>query len=227
MKIRRGRARFRGFTLLELLIGIAIVAGMAAIALPAYSKYMTDIRRSEAIGMLQQTLRAQNEVPIQWASRGEHAYQSNIVLNVNENRDFCRNLKFTEFFQSSNGAIPTVPVQFPGARYNLIMGRTELGCFSDTVQGATQLAELPGYPQLSVSENQFGANAVDGEFLIGAERVLGDGQLDVMFINSRGSIFLMCDEGNENADAANFYSGVTNMGVQCQRGQEGGNDVEE
>jgi prepilin-type N-terminal cleavage/methylation domain-containing protein len=227
MMTRRGRTRFRGFTLLELMIGVGIVAIMAAIALPAYSKYMTDIRRSEAIGMLQQSLRAQQEVPIQWASRGEHAVQSNLVSEENGDRDFCRNMQFTEFFNSPHGGVPTVPLQFPGARYNLIMGRTENGCWADHVQGATQLAELEGYPHLSVSENLFGVNAADGEFLIGAERTLGDGSLDVMFINSRGSIFLMCDEGQANSEAENFYSGVTNMAAHCQRSAQGASLGEE
>ncbi|WCE03054.1 pilin [Pseudoxanthomonas sp. JBR18] len=42
----------RGFTLIELMIVVAIVAILAAIALPAYQGYVTRARVSEAISMM-------------------------------------------------------------------------------------------------------------------------------------------------------------------------------
>ena len=42
--------RKRGFTLVELMVVIVIVALMAAIAVPLYTNYIKDARRSEAAG---------------------------------------------------------------------------------------------------------------------------------------------------------------------------------
>lgn len=45
-------ARQRGFTLVELMVVIVIVALLAAIAVPLYTNYVKDARRSEAAGAL-------------------------------------------------------------------------------------------------------------------------------------------------------------------------------
>ena len=45
-------SRQQGFTLIELMIAVAIVAILASIALPSYNDYITRSRFSEATGML-------------------------------------------------------------------------------------------------------------------------------------------------------------------------------
>ena len=45
----------RGFTMIELLIAVAIVGILAAIAIPSYSQYMERSRRSDAVIMLQKS----------------------------------------------------------------------------------------------------------------------------------------------------------------------------
>lgn len=56
MKVRR---RHQGFTLVELMVVIVIVALMAAIAVPLYTNYVEDSRRSEGAGGLAAVATAQ------------------------------------------------------------------------------------------------------------------------------------------------------------------------
>ena len=51
--MQRGYARKRGFTLIELMIVVAIVAVLAAIALPSYQDYVRKGRRADGRSLLQ------------------------------------------------------------------------------------------------------------------------------------------------------------------------------
>ena len=46
------RARVAGFTLVELMIVVAIIGVLAAIAIPAFSRYVRKARTAEAVGTL-------------------------------------------------------------------------------------------------------------------------------------------------------------------------------
>ncbi|WP_399679300.1 type IV pilin protein [Xenophilus sp.] len=54
MKPRHARARARGFTLIEVMIVVAVVAILAAIALPSYQEYVRRGHRAEARAGLMQ-----------------------------------------------------------------------------------------------------------------------------------------------------------------------------
>ncbi|TVQ81345.1 MAG: prepilin-type N-terminal cleavage/methylation domain-containing protein [Bradymonadales bacterium] len=217
MLYRTRKTKRDAFTLLELLIGVAIVTGMAALAYPAYSKYLTDARRSEAVGMLMQTLRAQQEIPLIWAARGSHLSSDQFNLSA-RGRQLCNNFSYTEFFEVKNSPIPTLGLRFPGARYNLILGRTTESCLSDDLEGVSDLASLSGYEHLQPAVNDFGLNSHVGKFIIGAERNVGGGRLDALFVTDTGALFLLCDQGEEVSAGSDIYSGVTNEEPKCRVG---------
>ena len=51
----RTRQKERGFTLLELMITVAVIAILASVAYPSYTEYVAKSRRATAIGLLQQS----------------------------------------------------------------------------------------------------------------------------------------------------------------------------
>jgi type IV pilus assembly protein PilE len=64
------RARENGFTLVELMIIVAITAILAAVAIPAYSNYINRAKQSEAVEAL---MRAKMEQEAFWADNNRYA----------------------------------------------------------------------------------------------------------------------------------------------------------
>ena len=64
-----------GFTLIELMITVAVIAIISAIAIPSYQNHILKSRRSEAITQL---LQAQLKQGKQWLTSTPHKYSNNI-----------------------------------------------------------------------------------------------------------------------------------------------------
>lgn len=65
----------RGFTLIELMIVVAVLGILAAIAVPAYLKHVTKSRRSNAITQLLQGQLKQEQL---WLTKSPRAYSNQI-----------------------------------------------------------------------------------------------------------------------------------------------------
>lgn len=96
----RTLARVRGFTLTELMIAVAIVAILAAIALPAYTNYVTRTNRAEAQQMLSETAQALERCFTRFGSYRAQACQ------VSQQSNF--------------------PIVSPGGLYSMVWGDQEI-----------------------------------------------------------------------------------------------------
>jgi type IV pilus assembly protein PilE len=74
----RGRRQSRGFTLVELIIALAIVVILATVALPSYHQHVIKSRRADAINSLSMVVQAQER----WRSNNASYAQTLDALGI-------------------------------------------------------------------------------------------------------------------------------------------------
>ncbi|MEQ9394993.1 pilin [Haliea sp.] len=83
----------QGFTLIELMIVIAIVGILAAIALPAYQDYTVRAKMSEPMAYLSEAKTTLSEF---YATQGEFPTAAQAGLNTNPNTEIVASIKYND-----------------------------------------------------------------------------------------------------------------------------------
>lgn len=196
----------RGFTLIEMMVAVSIVGILAAVTVPSFIKYVHEAERAEGVTLALSAKRAQETV-------------KNQVL---VGRYDSWGQLYTEYFDSGSASIPSLDLRLSNrSKYNLVLGSvcTDINLPADP---KTALSDLPGYEYLPAKVNTFGGavtssdtNCERDKFIIGAERVLSDGKLDVIAVNEKGNLFLLCDRGDPIAVGSEVYTAYTDGEIDC------------
>jgi type IV pilus assembly protein PilA len=105
----------KGFTLIELMIVIAIVGILAAIALPAYQDYTVRAKMSEPMAYLAEAKTTLSEY---YATRGEFPTAAQAGLNTNPDTEIVASIKYND---SDDGIVAVT------LKANVIPGETGSG----------------------------------------------------------------------------------------------------
>nr|WP_116368749.1 pilin [Parahaliea mediterranea] len=109
----------QGFTLIELMIVIAIVGILAAIALPAYQDYTVRAKMSEPLAVMAE---AKTSLAEYYSANGFMPASETIAgINTNPNTEIVASLDYTSSSGATGGALLTVSVKsavIPGATAN-------------------------------------------------------------------------------------------------------------
>ena len=89
----------KGFTLMEVLIVVIIIAGLAAVAYPAYRTSVERARASEAVTMLGTIQAAQEKHFVNYEEYGQNFNDINDFVPAISNFDPSKDFFYTEYFK--------------------------------------------------------------------------------------------------------------------------------
>ena len=116
----------KGFSLMEVMIVVAIVGILAAIAIPSYSGYVTRTKRSEAVTALQTVALYQEK---HMAERGQYGSIANLIANAGlPDPDNDNAYEPSEFY--------AITVTLGAGNTSFVASAAPAGGFVDNVSGA-------------------------------------------------------------------------------------------
>ncbi len=223
---RVSRGNQHAFTLLELMITVAILAVLVAIAYPAFREYIRDARMAEGVRMLGDVWRAQQEFSYRAESESQKYSQ---CFKTTEPRPEC-------FKVGAQPMMVSLSYQAPrNSRFNLILGDGNLGIGSQSYYPTLAFflsAEervrmgLAGDAS-SISKKKFGwAINNPNEFWMGAETLI-DGRLNLLGMqidssNNQAILLSLCENGAPGPDANQYIEGFVEDPCEAAEGDPSG-----
>lgn len=214
MQLKSASFQKKAFTLLELMIGVSIIAVIAAIAIPSFLKYMNDAREAELTQALLQAKRAQ-DIVIQTHGKAAVLFEGNGMYGDNET------------FPKLDYRVSSIP------KFNLIIG------VQNSIPQIVDSADSPNpnikyrfdqlYPEANLPQNPNNFGVVfrngapqPGEYLLGVEANLdGDSAKHVLAIDQNGTLLKFCDDVS-NLASASMYSTYGFGDLNCDPSTNGG-----
>lgn len=208
----------KGFTLLELLIGVALVAILSAIAIPSFFMFMRDAQISEGVKLLGYVSKAQEEFKL--IKGGGERYSQ---CFRGQDPAFCTSVE-----QSHVSSIELNFSPPPNSKFNLLLGPSipltgQNFTSSAFFLSSEQRAAIGLSTQSSLKGNEFGYDPQGEGFMLGAEALIYD-EYELLGMEN-GLILQICSRGDFGPNALR-WEGSFGKPPNCGLGSSGGSAAE-